>query len=169
MQKNIETLTTFLPEELLAMSGEHEYFEMNRYRLISLRFLTFNAGISRLLEALSNENEQRLQTLTQAADRLGVKDLPSINVPLYPIFNENNFHGFFVIGNEMAAGIMAESLIHEQRSLDLYRQIRSANMMPCLDKILVIFIEQALIQCHILQDIQEQLLLEEPALNSQAA
>ncbi|HET8790872.1 MAG TPA: hypothetical protein VFM75_06645 [Modicisalibacter sp.] len=171
MQKNTEMLTTFLPGELLDMAGEHEHFEMNRYRIMSLRFLTFNAGISRLLEALSNENEQRLQTLTQAAERIKAKAFLPTNTKVASVSMQHGklSHSFFVTGNAMAANTLAEALVYEQRSLGFYRQLRAGNVTHSLDKLLVIFIEQALIQCHILQDVQDQLLLNEPAIHSRAA
>lgn len=171
MQKNTEMLSTFLPGELLTMAGEHEYSEMNRYRLMSLRFLTFNAGISRLLEALYDENEQRLQTLIQAAECIRAEDFLPTNAKaaLVPMQHGKLSHNFFVTGNAMAASILAESLVYEQRSLDFYRQLREGNVTNCLDKLLVIFIEQALIQCHILQDVQDQLLLDELVIENLAA
>ncbi|MBE0489785.1 MAG: hypothetical protein IBX53_11970 [Halomonas sp.] len=60
-----------LPEELLALAGDHEHAELERYRDLAFRFLAFNSATSRLMATLGIECERRLSGLARAARRLG--------------------------------------------------------------------------------------------------
>lgn len=163
MQKSAKGLT-LLPEDLLIMACKHEHFEMNRYRLLSLRFLAFNTGISRLLEVLANESEQRVQSLNEASRKFCMMDKLPDYMPPHRLGVEKDFLQFFVINNGVAADILMCSSAYEQRSLQFYCQLRERNVTPELDEIIGLFIDQARIQCQILQEIQDQLLFNERAL-----
>lgn len=61
-----------LPEELLALAGNHERDELERYRGLAFRFLAFSSATSRLMAALGIECETQLSGLSRAARRLGL-------------------------------------------------------------------------------------------------
>ncbi len=65
-----------LPEELLAFARDHERSELDRYRGLAFRFLTFSSAASRLMAALGIECEMRLTGLERAARRLGLEEFP---------------------------------------------------------------------------------------------
>ncbi|MGJ7460391.1 hypothetical protein ACR80S_04630 [Halomonas sp. MA07-2] len=71
-----------LPEELLALAGDHEHAELERYRDLAFRFLAFSSATSRLMATLGIECEMRLSGLARAARRLSLNlglDTPLAN------------------------------------------------------------------------------------------
>lgn len=166
MYNDEQTPHLFLSEEFFIIASIHEHGARSRYRLMSLRFLPLNPGISQLLEALASESEQRLQALIQAAKRLQATGcLPAEAPPHEPPCDWDRH--FFLINEEMAATALAQVIYEEQRSLHFYRRLQAGNGAPELDSLLAAFIDQTLKQCRVLQDCQEQLLLSVEFLHEQ--
>jgi hypothetical protein len=63
--------TGLVPDELLALAAAHERAELERYRALAFRFLTFSSATSRLMAALGIECEMRLARLADLALRRG--------------------------------------------------------------------------------------------------
>ncbi len=70
----ISAAPRLLPEELLALAGNHEHAELERYRDLAFRFLAFSSTASRLMAALGIECEMRLSALAQTACRLDLEE-----------------------------------------------------------------------------------------------
>lgn len=60
------SLLPLAPEALLALAGNHERAELDRYRGLAFRFLAFSSATSRLMAALGIECEMRLAGLARA-------------------------------------------------------------------------------------------------------
>lgn len=168
MQRAQNTNTIILlPRELLVLASSHEHHEMNRYRLLALRFLPFNIGISRLLETLAAECRQRLDELRLTAERLQMAG-PTLTVSSSPRRGiERSGRHFFVINDETAAMLLAQALIGEHQSLRFYRQLLEANGTPELYPLIAALMKQSLAQCRVLQEGQSQLLASEPDFRRQ--
>lgn len=152
-------INTLLPQELLVLASSHEHHEMNRYRRLALRFLPFDAGVSRLLEALATECEQRLHEMRRVCQRVRIA-WPALTVsPLSQQHNDDSENHFFIIGDEMAATVLAQALIGEHRSLRFYYQLLASNATPELHSLIATFIKQSQAQCRILEEGQDQWLL----------
>lgn len=153
------TINTLLPQELLVLASSHEHHEMNRYQRLALRFLPFNAGISRLLEALATECEQRLREMKLACERSRIPR-PTLTVsPLSEQHNDDSQNHFFIISDEMAATVLAQALVGEHRSLRFYRQLLTSNATPELHSLIATSIKQSQAQCRILEESQDQWLV----------
>ncbi|SDL64108.1 hypothetical protein SAMN05661010_02207 [Modicisalibacter muralis] len=162
------TINTILPQELLVLASSHEHYEMNRYRRLALRFLPFNAGISRLLEALATECEQRLHEMRVACERSGTPE-PTLTVsPLRERYTDGSEKHFFVINVAMAATVLAEALNGEHQSLRFYRQLLASNATPELHPLIATFIKQSQVQCRILEESQGQWLMSAPGFSRSA-
>lgn len=155
MQHALNTMTTsLLPQELFDLARAHEYQEVQRHRLLTLRFLPFSAGISRLMDMLLLESEQRLEALTQAAERL------ALAAPITAPDREGQPRDqhFFIINQRMATQALTQAVIDEHQSLRYYRQLREANATPQLHTLLAGCVDQKLAQGRVLQESQDQLL-----------
>lgn len=159
------TINTLLPRELLVLASTHERHEMNRYRRLALRFLPFNTGISRLLEALTTECEQRLHEMRLACERWRMPRSTLTVSPLREQHNDDSENHFFIISDEMVAKVMAQALIGEQQSLRFYRQLLTSNATPELHSLIATFIQQSQAQCRILEESQEQWLASAPSFS----
>lgn len=157
MYKADQTSQLFLPEKLLVTASAHEHAAMHRYRLLSLRFLPFNTGIARLLEALADESEQRLQALMQATKRLQLTERLPAEAPPHDTSSGTTGHHFFLIDDQAAATALVAAMLDERRALQLYRRLREGNGTPALDSLLAAFIDQSLRQCLVLEDCRDQL------------
>ena len=145
-----------LPRELLVLASSHEQHEMNRYRRLALRFLPFNAGIGRLLEALAMESEQRLRDMRLACDRLRLPR-PALTVsPLQERYADGSESHFFIVNEEMAATALTQALSGERQSLRFYRQLLTSSATLELHALIAAFIKQSQAQCRILEESQDQ-------------
>lgn len=161
LAKNTKTIS-FLPDELLLLATSHEYRELHRHRLLALRFLPFNTGLSRLMKMLALEAEQRLEEFAHAAERLQLGRLP-VSMPSRD--ERARDRHFFIINERMASQALTQAVIGEHQSLHFYRQLLEANGTPELHALIAACIEQKLAQGRVLQEGQEQLLLADSSLH----
>ncbi|GAB2793580.1 hypothetical protein GCM10027040_19880 [Halomonas shantousis] len=162
------TAYLFLPRDLLVLACAHEAREKHRYRLMSLRFMPYNVGVHRLLEILACESEQRLEALLQASKSLmddGLAETLAGQCEVQPEQEER----FFITDDTMAAEALASALRDEQKSLHFYRRLREGNGMPGLDRLLATFIRQAQMQCQILQEHEDVLIVNTCSSHAQRA
>lgn len=155
MHHVLTTMTTnLLPQELLALVSAHEQQEAQRYRLLTLRFLPFSAGLSRLMNMLSLESEQRLEAQARVAERL------ALTAPLATPGREGRARDrhFFIVNERMATQALTQAVVDEHQSLRYYRQLLEANATPEWHALLTGCIEQKLAQGRVLQESQDQLL-----------
>lgn len=146
-----------MPEDLLALANDHEQHEYHRYRLLSLRFLTYHLGISQLLQALAGESRQRVQALIEVAAPLSA-DTPCLRDPaLAPWQAPRRQPHFFIFDEALAARELRRAMLEEHRSFRFYQCLRTYNGIPGLDGLLDAFVEQARAQCTILEETQDQL------------
>lgn len=151
-------------EEVLAQVNDHEHHEFHRYRWLSLRFLTYHTGISRLMEALSAESQQRLQALIVASASLPVRE-PVLRDPATKAWQAPSLQrahsilraNFFIRDEEEAARELSRALLEEWRSRRFYERLEARNGIPALDALLNACIGQAQAQLQILQEAEEQL------------
>lgn len=151
-------------EEVLALANDHEHHEFHRYRWLSLRFLTYHIGISRLLEALSIESQQRLQALVVASASLPMRDTvlrdPATKAWQTPSLQRAHAiqrSHFFIHDEEEAARELSRAVLEEWRSRRFYERLEACNGIPALDALLNACIGQAQAQLQILQEAEEQL------------
>lgn len=164
MAQQATTPTTAQPQQAtLTLACSHEHQSLNRYRMMSLRFLPYSLALSRLFEAFANESEQRIQALMQMAKHLqATGDLPAAIPPSHSEGDQEKRH-FFVIGDAMAGAVVADGLLREHQSTLFYRQlyhIYHANCLPELTGLLLTFAEQKHAECRVLQESQGYLLPE---------
>ncbi|MDN3555113.1 hypothetical protein [Halomonas maura] len=146
-----------MPEDLLALANDHEQHEYHRYRLLSLRFLTFHLGISQLMQALAGESRQRVQALIEVAAPLNA-DTPCLRDPaLVPWQDRRSQPHFFIFDDALAAQELKRALLEEHRSFRFYKCLRTYSGIAGLDGLLDAFVEQARAQCTILEETQDQL------------
>lgn len=151
-------------EEVLALANDHEHHEFHRYRWLSLRFLTFRTGISRLMEALSVESQQRIQTLIVASAALPMPEpvlrdsaTKAWQAPSLPRAHSLQRANFFIHDEEEAARELSRAVLEEWRSRRFYERLEACNGIPALDALLNACIGQAQAQLQILQEAEDQL------------
>lgn len=143
-----------LTEEVLALANEHEHHEYSRYHWLSLRFLTFHTGISRLMQALADESQQRIQALIDLAaslplDKPVLQDPPTLaGQDADPIANAH----FFIIDSDVATQALSRAKLEEWWSRRFYERLQAYNSLPQLDPWLNGCISQARAQFQVLQE-----------------
>ncbi|CAM3404912.1 hypothetical protein [Halomonas lysinitropha] len=151
-------------EEVLAQVNDHEHHEFHRYRWLSLRFLTFQTGISRLMEALSVESQQRVQALVEVSASLPMRD-PVLRDPaklawqppaLQRPHSLQRAH-FFILDGDEAARELSRAVLEEWRSRRFYERLQACNGIPALNHLLNACIGQAQAQLQILQEAEDRL------------
>jgi hypothetical protein len=145
----------FLPQETLTLATLHEQHESDRYRLLALRFQPYDNGLARLMAMLAQEGEQRLESIWQAARRLGVADILAS-----PARQDSGCRGqrhFFIVDETMAQVALYRALQDECRSLDFYKQLCKGASTPELDGLLEGFATQHLTQYQILRENRQRL------------
>lgn len=152
---------TLLPQELLRLAGTHEKHEVQRYRLLALRFLPFNTGISRLLETLASECERRRHEMEMAAQCLPVSPAPASGAVSPRAHIDVPERHFFIVDEGIAALLLSQALADEHLSLHFYRQLLAANATPELYPVFSACIRQVQSQCRVLQESQAHWLLSE--------
>jgi rubrerythrin len=148
---NMTTTVSLLPEELLVAAYAHETREEERYRMLALRFLPFDAVASRLLQMLADESEQRLEALVCVAEHLECAEFPVRPDMGGTVVKERHF---FIVNERMAVQMLAQTLDDEHRSLSFYRQLADANATPQIHKLLAGFIQQKQAQIRVLEESQ---------------
>lgn len=160
--------TLLSSDDVLVAAMTREHLAINRYRLVSLRFLPFSVALSRLFEALAGEGELRLQSLTETAARLGkFEELPAA-APQVTLGDSERRH-FFITGEEAAVEVMARMLAEEHAAQRFYSELRSLCALPALDGVLAETIEQARVQALLLEESRAQLLEGAPLRGRSAA
>ncbi|RTR05083.1 hypothetical protein [Halomonas nitroreducens] len=146
-----------MPEDLLALANDHEHHEYHRYRWLSLRFLTYDLGISQLMQALAGESRQRVQALSEVAAPLSA-ETPCLRDPAQAAWQDRPLQPhFFIFADEVAAQELRRALLEEHRSYRFYKCLRACHGIAGLDGLLDAFVEQARAQCTILEETQDQL------------
>jgi rubrerythrin len=143
----------FLPEELLVAAYAHEIQEEERYRVLALRFLPFDAVTSRLLQMLADESAQRLEALVRHAELLEYDEFPYRRDRNGAVVKERHF---FIVNERMAVQMLTRTLADEHRSLSFYRQLADASASPQTHKLLAGFIHQKQAQIRVLEESQNQ-------------
>lgn len=110
-----------LPEELLALAGNHEHAELERYRGLAFRFLAFSSAASRLMAALGIECEMRLSGLARAARRLGL-DAPG-DAAVGPLAVPATSPPGLISSLAMARGALSQAMIDAAVSHRLYARL----------------------------------------------
>ena len=146
------TTVSVLPEDLLVAAYTHETQEKERYRVLALRFLPFDAVTCRLLQMLADECEQRLEALQCVAKRL---DYDELSCKLAEDGSTGKECHFFILNERMAAQLLVRTLVDEHRSLAFYRQLADSNTTPQLHKLLSSVMHQKQVQIRVLQELQE--------------
>ena len=143
-----------LTEEVLALANAHERHEYARYRWLSLRFLAFHTGISRLMKALAEESQQRMQALATLAGSLPL-DASAIadpaESPEAPPALTAGTH-FFIVDGEVATQALSRAMLEEWWSRRFYERLQAYNAIPQLDAWINDAICQARSQFQVLQE-----------------
>lgn len=146
-------------EEVLALANDHAHHEFHRYHWLSVRFLPYHTGISRLMEALSAESQQRIQALTAKSASLSIR-VPVLHdpatkawqpPPLQRTHSMQQAH-FFIIDGEEAALEFSLALLEEWRSRRFYERLQFCNGIPGLDALLNSCIGQSQAQFQVLRE-----------------
>ena len=150
----------YFAEEVLAKSQLKEIERMSLYQSITLAFLPFNIGISRLMKELEKESDARINRLEEIAMSLQLSEaiapFTRKTIPEKPYDRRH----FFVIHTTMAMDILEQVWQHEYRAQCFYEWLKAGNATAGLDKLLADFIRQAKNQAHILQDAKAEVFLQ---------
>lgn len=140
-----------LPEDVLGQANGHEHHAYHRYRWLSLRFLTYNIGISRLMQALADESRQRIEVLVEQSSLLTSSQLvtrvSSWEAPALP----SRSH-FFILDDAGAAQAISLALLEEWQSRRFYERLQAYNGTPQLDGLLKSCIGQTQAQFQVLKE-----------------
>lgn len=155
-----------LIDEFLTLINDHEYHEYHRYRWLSLRFLTYHIGISRIMQALAGESQQRIQELAEVTTRLptrAIRPQDPATRATQDIELEVKPH-FFIFDDDVAAQELSRALLAEWRSRRFYTRLQAYNGIPELNAWLEASVRQSLAQFRILQEAEDQLPSQLPSL-----
>ncbi|SEK24470.1 hypothetical protein [Halomonas daqiaonensis] len=154
MQPGRQPCDITLTEDVLALVNDHEHHEYYRYHWLSLRFLTYNLGLSRLMQALADESKQRIQALIEQSTSLSLGKPaiwdPSTSVWQAPTLPSQSH--FFILDDDTAAQELSRALLDEWRSRRFYERLQAYNGTPQLDAWLNACISQAQAQFQVLQE-----------------
>lgn len=155
-QADRPTCVVTMIEELLTLASEHERDEHERYYWLSLRFLTYHIGISKLLQALAEESQQRIRGLIEVAASLPIA-LPRPQEPAIGPCPDTHGEGhFFIHDDEIAAQELSRALLEEWRSRRFYERLQAYNAIPDLNAWLNDCIGQCRAQFQILHEARYQ-------------
>ncbi|QEA40245.1 hypothetical protein FGL86_14915 [Pistricoccus aurantiacus] len=145
--------------KLIQLSRDKEHERIEYYQQLTLRFLPFNVGISRLMKELANESVGRLQALTRVGQDLADQH-PDFEQPCSSSGkSESHSRHFFVIDSNMAMAILEQAWQCEYEAQGFYQGLRSRNTILALDAMLEGFIKQARQQANIVQECKDQAFL----------
>mgnify|MGYP000037572349 FL=1 len=140
-----------LTEDVLGQANDHEHHAYYRYRWLSLRFLTYSIGISRLMQALAEESRQRTQALIEASSRLTVSQPLALAAAWEAPSLPSRSH-FFILDEAGAAQGISLALLEEWQSRRFYERLHAHNGTPQLDGLLKRCIGQAQAQFQVLKE-----------------
>ncbi|MFU1520577.1 hypothetical protein ACM25P_19150 [Vreelandella alkaliphila] len=127
----------FLPYEQLDLANSHESIELNRYRWLSLSFLTVDSSVSRLMSSIGLECVHRLSKLHEAALQLGLGDCVSDSSTWkLPSFYRNNSPHFFVIDKRMGKHLLEYAEESASETCVFFNYLLETNSTPELHKTL---------------------------------
>ncbi|MDW7748055.1 hypothetical protein [Halomonas sp.] len=148
---------TILIEDILARANAHEHQAYQRYRWLSLRFLTYHIATSKLMQALASESQQRIQSLIEVSASLPIEQSP-LHDPAERREQELQVQThFFIFDDEVAAEELSRALLEEWRSRRFYERLQAYNAIPDLNAWLNDCIGQRRAQFQILQEARDQL------------
>lgn len=113
---------------VLALVKDHEHHEFHRYRWLSLRFLAYHTGISRLMEVLAAESPQRIQALIVASESLPMRQ-PGLRDAGTKAWRAPSLHSthLFILNEEEAAWELGRAVLREWWSRRFYERLRGHN------------------------------------------
>lgn len=154
---------------LIAMAISMQDEQRRGYRMWSLRFKPFHAGVSQLLAALAEEGLRRIDHLNKTRqDALGDCYLPhSIGQRRDGLLAGAASHQhFFVVDQAMAAELLSAALQTENRAAICYRACAAAVPQTVLRVALHSLADDAEFYCPILEETRDGFVHVEPAMNS---
>ncbi|CAM3417023.1 hypothetical protein [Halomonas lysinitropha] len=140
-----------LTEDVLGQANGHEHHAYHRYRWLSLRFLTYSIGISRLMQALAEESRQRIQALIEQSSQLTFSQPVARATDWEPPSLPSQSH-FFILDDAGAAQAISLALLEEWQSRRFYERLHADNGTPQLDGHLKSCIGQAQAQFQVLKE-----------------
>ncbi|WP_290785009.1 hypothetical protein [Halomonas sp.] len=145
-------------DDVLALVKDHEHHEYHRYHLLSLRFLAYHISISRLMEVLAAESQQRIQALIVASETLPVQEhrLQEVGNKAWRPPSPQSPH-FFILNEKEAKWELSRAVLGEWRSRRFYERLQACNGIPGLHALLDACMGQAQAQLQILQEAENQL------------
>ncbi|WP_139195521.1 hypothetical protein [Halomonas daqiaonensis] len=146
-----------LPEEEFLLVRDHEIEEMHRYRGFALCFLPTHPSISRLMVALGLECEERLDSLVETAEALGMGEKLGNRSISPELQAELRRQHFFVLDDDIAKLTLAQVLVAACNSWQFYRLMLDSCSTHQLCVILRQFVIQKDNACRVLEEVQESL------------
>ncbi|MFG6160452.1 hypothetical protein ACGTNG_16770 [Halomonas sp. 1390] len=144
-----------LPAELLQAIDDHERRQSQRYRWQALRFLTYHAGLSRLMEALADESLDRREVLVEAL--AGGRPVAPCHSPATGDCRGRGAAHFFIVDDEIARLELSRSLLEERRTERFYTRLRHGGAIPELDTLLGDCIAQCRAHAQLLEETRQSL------------
>lgn len=144
-------------EDILAWANDHEHQAYHRYRWLSLRFLTYHIGISKLMQALASESRQRVQALMEVSASLPIDQSPLRDPAMSPGHDQQVASHFFIFDDEVATQAFSRAMLEEWRSQRFYERLQAYNAIPGLHAWLNDCIAQSQAHFQILQEARCQL------------
>jgi hypothetical protein len=144
-----------LPEKLFQLANDHERQQMNQYRRLAFRFLTFGQGVSRLMAILGIECEQRLDRQRQAARRLAWLDTHAGHEAHQGMPSSISGQGLLITNRDLAIEALAEAIARAEDSRRFSECLRDGNAISELHPMLASFVEQKRAEYRILLDARE--------------
>ena len=144
-----------LPAELLAAIDDHERRQSRRYRWQALRFLTYHAGLGRLMEALADESLDRREVLVEAL--AGGRPVAPCHSPAAGECRGRGAAHFFIVDDEIARLELSRSLLEERRTERFYARLKRCGAIPELDALLGDCIAQCRAHGRLLEETRQSL------------
>ncbi|MBF8221840.1 hypothetical protein [Halomonas sp. 328] len=131
---DIQTLT-LLPQDQLMLASTAESRALHRYRRLALSFLTYSTALSRQMAELGIACEQRLETLREAANDLGLG--ACVDGPEHPRARPtlvDSRGSFFIVDGELIDQALQQALAASLETHRLARRLLGANGTPELER-----------------------------------
>lgn len=155
-----------LPAELMQALGDGEQRQYDRYRWRALRFLAYQPGLSRLMQALAGESQARLVALAEAL-AMEPPPLPDSEPWPWRYTGRGSAH-FFIVDDDMARLELARCLLEEHRMERCYARLAHSNAIPELDALLNDGVARCRAHCQLLDETRQSLPTRHRALGSAA-
>ncbi|MFG6178248.1 hypothetical protein ACGTN6_13455 [Halomonas sp. THAF12] len=141
--------TALLPQDLLALAIDHERQELQRYRKLAFRFLTFGWGISTLMAALGIECEARLAELQQKAQEITPSPTP------YPPAADTTAvaNDGLIADRWQALRTLKRAMVRAEHAARIFMHCQESNLSPALQSLLQGMAIQKQAECHILREL----------------